>query len=142
MRASNGVILITTKKGQAGSSSIEYEGYAGFSTPINTPDGLQAWQFMEITNENNIMRGSMPPGKFIYPLDEIEKFKSGKRSARSGTELTTTNTLLNFSYDFYERGNDKILYFTNFAYFSQNSIYSTRDLTYERFNLRSNISVK
>ena len=88
MRASNGVILITTKKGQAGSSSIEYEGYAGFSTPINTPDGLQAWQFMEITNENNIMRGSMPPGKFIYPLDEIEKFKSGKKV---GTEWYRIN---------------------------------------------------
>lgn len=94
MRASNGVILITTKKGKSGDSHIEYEGYAGFSTPINTPDGLNAWQFMEITNENNIMRGSMAPGSFVYSLDEIENTKADRRSVRNGGGSTTTIILL------------------------------------------------
>ncbi len=37
-------------------------------------------------------------------------------------------------------GNDKIQYFSNFAYLSQQGVFSTGDLNYERFNLRSNIS--
>lgn len=143
MRASNGVILIQTKRGQAGSSHIEYEGYAGFSVPINTPTGLNAAQFMEITNENNIMRGSMAPGQFIYPLEEIEKYKSGERVGTDWWRINNnkyspqTNHTLSIS-----GGTDKVQYFSNFSYMRQQGVFSTGDLNYERFNLRSNISAQ
>lgn len=141
MRASNGVILITTKKGKSGDSHIEYEGYAGFSTPINTPDGLNAWQFMEITNENNIMRGSMAPGSFVYSLDEIEKYKSGQKVGTEWWRISNNNYSPQTSHTVsMSGGNDKIQYFSNFAYLSQQGVFSTGDLNYERFNLRSNIS--
>lgn len=141
MRASNGVILITTKKGKSGDSHIEYEGYAGFSTPINTPDGLNAWLFMEITNENNIMRGSMAPGSFVYSLDEIEKYKSGQKVGTEWWRINNNNYSPQTSHTVsMSGGNDKIQYFSNFAYLSQQGVFSTGDLNYERFNLRSNIS--
>ncbi|MCR5549199.1 MAG: TonB-dependent receptor [Bacteroidales bacterium] len=143
MRASNGVILITTKRGKEGASHIQYEGYAGFSMPINTPDGLNAWQFMEITNENNIMRGSMEPGIFIYSPSEIEKYKNG---LKDGTEWWRINnnkyspqTSHNLSIS---GGTNKVQYFANVAYMGQQGIYSTGDLNYNRFNLRSNISAE
>lgn len=143
MRASNGVILITTKKGKAGASHIEYEGYAGFSTPINTPDGLNAWQFMEITNENNIMRGSMAPGSFVYSLEEIEKYRSGQKVGTEWWRINNNNYSPQTSHTVsMSGGNEKIQYFSNFAYLSQQGVFSTGDLNYERFNLRSNISAK
>lgn len=143
IRASNGVILITTKKGKAGASHIEYEGYAGFSTPINTPDGLNAWQFMEITNENNIMRGSMAPGSFVYSLEEIEKYRSGQKVGTEWWRINNNNYSPQTSHTVsMSGGNEKIQYFSNFAYLSQQGVFSTGDLNYERFNLRSNISAK
>ena len=143
MRASNGVILITTKKGRAGESHIEYEGYGGFSMAINTPDGLNAWQFMEITNENNIMRGSMEPGTFIYPLETIEKYKSGQKVGTDWWRINNNKYSPQQSHTLsISGGNDKVQYFSNVAYMKQQGIYSTGDLNYSRFNLRNNLSVQ
>ena len=143
MRASNGVILITTKRGQSGSFNIEYEGYAGFSMPINTPDGLNAWQFMEITNENNIMRGSMEPGKFIYSLDEIEKYRNGTKVGTEWWRINNNNYSPQTSHTLsISGGTDRVQYFSNVAYMKQTGVYSTGDLNYHRFNVRSNIDAK
>ncbi len=143
MRASNGVILITTKRGREGASHIEYEGYAGFSMPINTPDGLNGWQYMEITNENNIMRGSMAPGKFIYPLEEIEKYRNGLKDDTQWWRINNNKYSPQTSHTLsISGGTEKVQYFANVAYMSQQGIYSTGDLNYNRFNLRSNISAQ
>jgi len=143
MRASNGVILITTKRGEAGQSHIEYEGYGGFSMPINTPDGLNAWKFMEITNENNIMRGSMAPGNFIYSQEEIEKYKNGQKVGTDWWRINNNNYSPQTSHTLsFSGGTDRVQYFANAAYMKQVGVYSTGDLNYERFNIRSNISAK
>ncbi|WNJ19687.1 TonB-dependent receptor [Pontibacter sp. G13] len=39
-RANNGVVIITTKRGQKGKPKVTYSGYAGLQTPIGTPDYL------------------------------------------------------------------------------------------------------
>ena len=41
-RASNGVILITTKRGAEGKVKVNYNGYAGFSTPTYLPEPVCA----------------------------------------------------------------------------------------------------
>lgn len=143
MRASNGVILITTKKGKAGESHIEYEGYGGFSMAINTPNGLNAWKFMELTNENNVMRGSIPYGTYIYSPEEIERYRSGQKVGTDWWRINNNNLSPQTSHNLsLSGGTDKVQYFTNFAYYTQKGIYSTGDLGYDRYNARSNLSVK
>lgn len=143
VRAGNGVILITTKKGEKGKMQLEYSGYYGVQTPIRTPKGLDAAQYMEITNENNINRGSLAPGNLLFSLDEIEAYRSGKKQ---GTEWSRINA--NYFAPQYEHnisatgGSDKINYFVNVGTFQQEGVYNTGDLNYERFNLRSNVSAQ
>ncbi|MEO1518449.1 MAG: TonB-dependent receptor [Bacteroidota bacterium] len=51
-RASNGVILITTKKGKLGKKlSVDYNGNISFSTPANTMDVMNADQYRDLVNE-------------------------------------------------------------------------------------------
>jgi len=50
-RASNGVVLITTKKGKAGSASLSYSGYVGWAKATKLPKLLNGQQFVEILNE-------------------------------------------------------------------------------------------
>ncbi|MDR0347973.1 MAG: SusC/RagA family TonB-linked outer membrane protein, partial [Tannerella sp.] len=142
VRASNGVVLITTKKGIKGKPVIEFSSYYGVQTPINTPKGLDAVQFMEITNENNIMRGSVPPGTLVYSEELIDQYRSGQRT---GTEWYRINS------DFYAPqyqintqvtgGGDMVDYFVNFSYLNQEGLYKSGDINYERFNIRNNLSV-
>lgn len=50
-RASNGVILVTTKKGKSGKVQVTFDGYMGWQNP-NTNDvtPLNAKQYMEIND--------------------------------------------------------------------------------------------
>ncbi len=50
-RAANGVILITTKKGNKGKLNMSYNNYFGVATPVKTFDLLNAEEFVTITNE-------------------------------------------------------------------------------------------
>ncbi len=47
-RASNGVVLITTKKGKAGQSKISFSAFGGVSSPTNHRDFLNAEQYVQI----------------------------------------------------------------------------------------------
>jgi TonB-linked SusC/RagA family outer membrane protein len=50
-RASNGVVLITTKKGKAGSASLNYSGYMGWASATKLPKLLNGQQFTDVLNE-------------------------------------------------------------------------------------------
>lgn len=46
-RAANGVILITTKQGQAGTVSTVYNGYTTIQQPTNMPEAVSAWEYLD-----------------------------------------------------------------------------------------------
>lgn len=144
VRAANGVILITTKKGSSDQKAqIEYSGYVGFQTPINTPQGLNTWQYMEIVNENNIMRGSVPYGQLQYSLEEIAKYKSGEKTGTDWWRVNSNYYAPQHNHNVSISGGSKVVnYFVNFAYMNQQGVYSTGDLNYNRYNLRANVSAQ
>ncbi|WP_080904856.1 TonB-dependent receptor [Parabacteroides sp. Marseille-P3160] len=49
-RASNGVILVTTKRAKEGGVKVSYNGYVGFNTPTSMPDPVNAIEYMEAVN--------------------------------------------------------------------------------------------
>lgn len=52
IRAANGVIMVTTKKGKAGSVKISYEAYAGMKNMLNKVKMADASQYIQYYNEN------------------------------------------------------------------------------------------
>ncbi|NSL88384.1 TonB-dependent receptor [Chitinophaga sp. Mgbs1] len=50
-RASNGVVLVTTKRGKAGRMRISYDGWVGLTTPMRLPKLLNAREFVTMKNE-------------------------------------------------------------------------------------------
>jgi TonB-linked SusC/RagA family outer membrane protein len=50
-RGANGVVLITTKRGQSGSTRVSYDGYYGVQEVLKTMDVLNASQFAQLENE-------------------------------------------------------------------------------------------
>src|SRR5574344_1458349 len=49
-RASNGVILITTKRGNTGDFKISYNGYVGLNSPTCLPESVSAIEYMDAIN--------------------------------------------------------------------------------------------
>ncbi len=59
-RASNGVILITTKKGKGGKFRVNYNTYTGVASPIDLLDLLGTKDFITIQNEKRSNRAASP----------------------------------------------------------------------------------
>ena len=72
--AANGVILITTKKGQEGKPRLNYQFYQGFMTPSIIPDVTNATEYATMLSEYQTAIGRTR----TYSDRDIELFASGE----------------------------------------------------------------
>ena len=94
-RGSSGVILITTKKGRANFSELNYSGYVSFESQARRTEVADAAQFSALPNvtSSNIL------GSDTDWLDEISQTAIGhvhNLSASGGTDKATYRASLNF----------------------------------------------
>ncbi len=140
-RSSNGVVLITTKKGAKGKPTIEYSMYYGMQFPAEIMKPVGAYDRFTMMNEKSMRAVTSP--KLNYSLEDVEKARTG--------EIKT--------YDWYDKallkwapqqqhnvsvsgGSDAADYYLNFGYMEQQGFFSSRSFNYDRYNLRSNINLK
>lgn len=73
-KAANGVILVTSKRGTAGKTTVSYSGLFGFTSATNTPSFFSSADMAEKWNEVRTYEGKLSP---IYSTSDIEKYKNG-----------------------------------------------------------------
>lgn len=56
-RAAGGVILVTTKSGKAGKTTINYNNSFRFNSPLNMPERMDSWTWANYTNAASINAG-------------------------------------------------------------------------------------
>ncbi len=140
VRAANGVILITTKKGNKGHASVSYSGNMTWQVPTNFPDLVEAADIMTLINEKVIHNVDESANR-TYSLEEIADYRNGvKRGTNWKNEIfrnsaPQTQHSINIS-----GGGDKVTYFASAGYQYQESYLRSNAINYEKFNLRSNIS--
>lgn len=132
-RAGNGVILITTKKGKAGSSEIEYSGSYGISEATRTPELItNSVQYMEMYNSARARSGQTP----LYTQAQIDLYKTNSNNPQYPNfnwldYVLDKGPIVNHHLGF-SGGNEKTLYNVSFNYLDQNSI--TKGYLYKRYN--------
>ena len=77
VRGSNGVILITTKKGRGGSPSISYTGYVGMVTPTALPQMVNSLDYLTLLTEAQRNVGMTPDYDPEGPVDYFEMVRNG-----------------------------------------------------------------
>ena len=136
MRASNGVILVTTKRGEDDKTRIDYTGSIGFQNPSGLPDVLNTGQFAELVREadKNMGRGI----NSTYTLEDLERFR-----AEGGTDwydLAMKSFVPQTHHNVTASGrNKRTQYFLSFGYYGEDGVWKTGDLNYKRYNIRSNL---
>ena len=148
VKAANGVILVTTKRGGRnanGKFNITYSVNQSWQQFLNVPDPVNAVQYMELWNENaqrnfgNNVTGTAPKA---YSDSTIALYASGKLHSTNWMKAITrplapeTQHNLNMS-----GGNDKVNYFFDLGYLTQGSLFKTNSINYNRWNFRSNVNV-
>lgn len=72
-RAANGVILVETKKGKEGKTTISYNGQFGWQKATELPDFLPSWEYASYYNMAMENMGRQD----AYTQDQIQKFHDG-----------------------------------------------------------------
>ena len=132
-QAAGGVILITTKKGKAGTMKVNYNGYDGTQAPENTLRLVNATQYATLRNESSLAAGH----GIIFNNPQSLGAGTDWQKVIFNNSAMTQNHNLSFS-----GGNDKSTFFASFGYFSQDGIASTSISGYKRFTVRLNSAHK
>ncbi|RAK69343.1 SusC/RagA family TonB-linked outer membrane protein [Hymenobacter edaphi] len=132
LRAANGVVIITTKRGKAGKTNITFDAYRGVQQVWRRLDFLNAEEYAVINNENRLAKGDPVFAKLANPAslgtgtdwqDQIFR-----RAAMQNYAVSATG------------GTDKARYALSAGYFQQDgTIIGSR---FERFTLRANGDVQ
>ena len=141
-RAANGVILITTKRGSKGKTSVTYRGYAGFQTPTDLPELVNAEEFMVLNRETSLNDGTPP----VYTEDYIMNYRANHAIDPDNYPLNDWQKLVLTGSGFLHNHNltmtasaDKVKTRTTLNFLSQDGIITTAD--YHKFNLRNNMNI-
>lgn len=133
-RGANGVVIITTKKGQKGAININYSGKVSGSRVLRTYDLLSAGEFAELVNTRNSVLGLNP----TYTQDQINDFK---QNGGTDWQKEVFRDALGHEHELsVSGGGDKTTYFISGDYLSQEGTIEASD--YKRYSLRSNISTQ
>ncbi|WP_087941253.1 SusC/RagA family TonB-linked outer membrane protein [Algoriphagus faecimaris] len=130
-RGANGVVLITTKRGESGKSTVIYDGYVGLQEPTNTFDVLNAREYMELQNEFALNDNEEIP----YPnIDQIVS-QIGE-GTNWQNEFYRVAVIQNHQISV-SGGSDKTKFFISGNYFSQEGIVPNNG--FERISFRTNL---
>ncbi len=132
-RAANGVVLITTKKGNnSGKIQVNYHTYLGSQRPDRKLDLLNATQFATIYNEAQYAAN---PATVTPRFPNPSSYGKGTdwQSAIFNDNAKVQNHELSLS-----GGGEKSTYYSSFGYFDQDGIVATNNSNYKRFTARFN----
>lgn len=150
-RGANGVIIITTKKGKKGRTSLNFETFTGFSSMVRPIDLLSGEEYVNWWNEYFPTEGADPTdpndrNAFIFKEDDGTPipFNDSRMQAYDWQEEVTRNAVTNNYRLSMSGGSDKNSYSASFSYLDQEGIVKTNN--YERYNgninVRQNITEK
>jgi TonB-dependent starch-binding outer membrane protein SusC len=136
VRGSNGVIVITTKRGKAGKANLSVDVYRGLQEAWRLPKMLNAQQYAILNTEARVASGLAPIPKLIDNAAIANQYGEGtnwlneifRRAAIQSVNISATG------------GSEKAQYSFGAGYFKQDGILNNTD--FERFNLRFNGDIK
>ena len=149
-RGANGVILITTKRGDVGKPTVTFRSETAMMTALRRPVYINGYEYASLWNEALEYQGQDPR----WTAEELEKFRTGSDPYLypnvdwSGAVLkkNTWQTIENLSVT---GGTDIIKYYLNIGYTFQDGLYVTdpsnkynTNANMNRYNFRNNVDVK
>ncbi len=143
--AANGVIIVTTKRGEKGKAKVAFNGYVGFQSPTKLLKPLGTSDLKKLRIEDFNGKGGMTE-------EEMQNYVLPENFAGYALDYEPTNadyhwdkllfsTGITQNYDVsVSKATDKYNYYTSFNYYNEEGTYI--DTGFERFTFRLNSDLK
>ncbi|WP_338875240.1 TonB-dependent receptor [Spirosoma sp. SC4-14] len=131
-RGANGVVIITTKRGKAGKSTVNFETYYGIQNVRRKYPVLNASEYAQFVNDANTNEGRPP----IYSQAQVDAFGQGTDWQ---DEIFRQAPMANYQLSM-SGGDERTQYAISGGYFKQNGIVVNSD--FDRYSFRINLDRK
>ena len=131
-RGANGVVIITTKRGKAGKSTINLESYYGVQEVRKKYGVLNGREYAQFVNDANTNEGRAA----VYTPDQVNAFGEGTDWQN---EIFRSAPISNYQLSM-SGGDERTQYALSGGYFKQNGIVTNSD--FDRYSLRLNLDRK
>jgi TonB-linked SusC/RagA family outer membrane protein len=139
VRGANGVIIVTTKKGEKGKVDLTVRSTYGWSTPTTKPHTMNAYQYAWVKDGALVNNGEAPQ----FSKKELKQYKDGTLPSTDWQSLVMRNYAPHYKeYLSASGGSKKVNYYISLEYLKQQGKYRSGDLNHKRVNFRSNINAQ
>jgi TonB-linked SusC/RagA family outer membrane protein len=135
-KGANGVIIITTKRGQEGKTRISFNAYGGLNTVSTYPDYMDGYEYAALKREANRTTGkwnSIEDDSKIFSPVELEYLNNGQMEDFPRL-LINDGYIQNYELSM-SGGNVKTSYSLSFGFMNEKGIFKVND-QYGRYNGR------
>ena len=151
----NGVVLITSKRGKAQKTSVNFSAQYSIVTPTRMPETLNSYDYLSLYNEALWNDQGNPNKEYFNPqyTDEtLEKYRTGidrdLYPSVNWYDLLQDHTQSQRYTVNFRGGSEKVRFFASGAYYSEDGIFDSTpkedynaNIGLQRFNLRSNVDM-
>ena len=140
-RGTNGVIMITTKRGAPGKPIINYNGYVGYKTAINKPDMMSGDEWVQFARE---YRRAVNGNQYISD-EQVFRDPSELKAVQDRNYFdwydAVSRTPIQTSHSVSAAGGiENVKYTIGAAYYNEQGMLEPEE--YSRFNFRTGLDVK
>jgi TonB-linked SusC/RagA family outer membrane protein len=148
LRAANGVVLVTTKRGtsQNGKVDIILNTSASMQQFLYVPKSVGAIDYMTLVNEKNAQdfgKNYLVPTAPIFGDAAFEPYRNGTKKSYNWFDRVFDKTTPQYETNLsVNGGSEKIRYYFNLGYTKQMGAYKSGDYFSTRWNMRTNIDAQ
>jgi TonB-linked SusC/RagA family outer membrane protein len=141
VKAANGVILITTKKGKSGALQLTYSGSYGAQVPSGLPKPVNATDYMTLVNQQALHQAN--GGNLVYTPANFADYANGTKQSTDWYDAVFKKSASQQQHNLTATGgSENTQYLLSAGFTDQNGILQSNDLNYKRYNVRSNVTSK
>ncbi|RAJ02406.1 TonB-linked SusC/RagA family outer membrane protein [Chitinophaga skermanii] len=138
LRAANGVVIVTTKKGNKGKTSFNYNGVVGWMKPTDVPRMANAAEWIQMRNDAAVLGTGAP----FLTKEEMQKYIDGAPGYESTDWYNETmkKQAMQQQHTFSASGgNEKTQFYIGLGYVNEEGLLKTNDMGYSNYTLRTNL---
>ena len=139
-RATNGVVLVTTRKGQAGKARVDYSGYVGVRSYTNLPEMMTGEEYVQLAREaaragNN---NNYKDDEKVFTASELKAIQDGNYF---DWVKATTHPAMMTNHTVSATGGDKVTtYAISAGYYYEDGLVEPQE--FSRYNLHASVDVR
>lgn len=153
VRGANGVIIVTTKRGDTGKPKISFSTITGLQQPLSYIRQANSYEYAKYYNVLMANDKNTDPGNY-FTAEAIEAYRTGSDPLMfpntDWSDLLFNKTFLQTKNNInISGGSDKVRYFVSGGYMFQNGLLKqmpgleyNNNYTYNRYNYRANLDFK